>query len=180
MEARDRAGRVAPEVGVAVAEWYKALHDADLGAEALEFLGGEYETLSPEIIHETARRLGLDHLLVFRLAGESIERLKVALRSLPQVLNYNDFYRGNLALSREQELLRAVVFDYGLLGIGLCYSDCRNVVSSLGEGARDAFWAIYGPFSEREKTLDEEHGRPVQPVGGGKTQPPAWPEFVGV
>jgi hypothetical protein len=51
--------------------------------------------------------------------------------------------------------LRAVVFDYGLLGVGLRYSDCRNVVSSLGEGARDAFWAVCGPFSEREKTLDE-------------------------
>jgi hypothetical protein len=145
----------APDVGAAVAEWYRALHGADLGADAPEFLGSEYEALSPEGIRETANRLGLDHLSVFHLAAESVEELKAAIYSLPQVLNYNDFFWGNLALSRTQEPLRAVVFDHGLLGVGLRYSDCRNVVSSLGERARDAFGAVYGPYSGREKTLDE-------------------------
>ena len=107
--------------------------------DAPTFPGSEYDTLDPKIIRETASRLGLDHIPVFRLAVESIEKLKTAIHSLPQVLNYNDFYWGNLALSREREPLRAVVSDYGLPGIGLRYSDCRNVVSSLGEGARDAF-----------------------------------------
>lgn len=81
-----------PEVGAAVAEWYRALHGANLGTDTPEFLSSEYDTLDPENIRETAIRLGLDHLSVFRLAAESIERLKAALHSLPQVLNYNDFY----------------------------------------------------------------------------------------
>ncbi len=144
-----------PEVAAAVAEWYRALHDTDLGADAPAFLSRESDTLGPQVIHEMASRLGLDHLPAFRLAAESIERLKTAIRSLPQVLNYNDFHWSNLALSLEESPVRAVVFDYGLLGMGLRYSDCRNVVSSLGDRAGDAFWKAYGPFSEEEKTLDE-------------------------
>jgi hypothetical protein len=65
------------------------------------------------------------------------------------------FHWTNLALSRQQcTLVRAIVYDYHLLGIGLAYSDCRNVVSSLGEQARPAFWEAYGPVDEREAILD--------------------------
>jgi hypothetical protein len=78
------------------------------------------------------------------------------MRSLPETLNYNDFHWTNLALSRRSvPSPRAVVYDYHLLGIGLRYSDCRNVVGSLGDRAASAFWEAYGPVDEREKLLDE-------------------------
>jgi len=48
----------------------------------------------------------------------------------------------------------ALVFDYDLLGKGYVYGDLRNVCSSLGEKAREAFLAAYGPFDEKEIAVD--------------------------
>ena len=59
----------------------------------------------------------------------------------------------NLALSREQPV-RAIVFDYHLLGIGPAASDCRNVASSPRAGAAGAFWDTHGPVDEQEVVLD--------------------------
>ena len=47
------------------------------------------------------------------------------------------------------------MFDYHLLGLGLRYSDCRNVTGSLGPDAADAFWSAYGETDPREKILDD-------------------------
>lgn len=78
------------------------------------------------------------------------------MRSLPETLNYNDFCWKNLALSRSQgENLQAIVFDYHLMGLGLAYSDCRNVTGSLKGKARSSFRQTYGRVDEREKLLDE-------------------------
>lgn len=43
----------------------------------------------------------------------------------------NDLYWTDLALSRRLPL-QAIVFEYRLLGIGLAWHGCRNVVSALG------------------------------------------------
>ena len=51
--------------------------------------------------------------------------------------------------------IRAVVFDYHLLGLGLRYSDYRNVTGSLGPVAADAFRSAYGETDPREKVLDD-------------------------
>ena len=115
----------------------------------------EWESLNAEAVCETGRRLGLAHLHVWRLATENIETLTSAMRALPQVLNYNDFHWSNLALSLSRDPLRAVVYDYHLLGVGPRYSDCRNVANSLGEAARSASWQVYGTVDEREALLDE-------------------------
>ena len=149
------------ETGVAVANWYLALHSA--GREILadpartpDFLKREIDALDAETIVETGKQLGLDHDSVWELAADHIEALKGAMRSLPEPLNYNDFHWTNLALSRRREpSFRAIVYDYHLLGIGLRYSDCRNVVGSLGHQAGSAFWETYGPVDERERLLDE-------------------------
>ena len=50
--------------------------------------------------------------------------------------------------------MRAVVFDYDLLGLGLRYSDCRNVTGALGDGAAAAFRAAYGETDPVEEILD--------------------------
>jgi hypothetical protein len=100
------------------------------------FLEREVNSLDAETIIRIGKQLGLNHDLVWTLAAKHIEAIKDAMRSLPETLNYNDFHWTNLALSRRSvPSLRAVVYDYHLLGIGLCYSDCRNVVGSLGDRA---------------------------------------------
>jgi hypothetical protein len=148
-----------PETGAAVARWYLVLHSAGrklvVDSAAPGFLRREVDVLTVETIIETGRRLELADDPVWRLAADHIEAIKQAMRSLPETLNYNDFHWTNLALSRSEAPLRAVVFDYHLLGIGLRYSDCRNVIGSLGEWAMTAFWETYGPVDERERLLDE-------------------------
>ena len=148
------------ETGAAVAEWYRNLHAAGRTVladpqTAPGFLKREADALDAATILKTGEALGLAAYPVWRLAAEHIEALKHAMRSLPETLTYNDFHWTNLALSRTQKpARRAIVYDYHLLGIGLRYSDCRNVVGSLRGPARRAFWEVYGDPDEREVALD--------------------------
>lgn len=170
-----------PDVGVAVAEWYRALHAAGRRVLASPeqkpaFLQREADALTPAVVLETGQKLGLAADPVWRLAADSIEALVEAMRALPETLNYNDFHWSNLALSREQgQPLQAIVYDYHLLGIGLAYSDCRNVTSGLGGTAAAAFMEAYGPVDEQEALLDA----PVSVLSGlsvavQRPQLPAW------
>jgi hypothetical protein len=150
-----------PETGAAVANWYRVFHAA--GRELFidpaappAFLGREADALNADAVREIGEKLNLAHDPVWMLAQDLIEPIKEAMRSLPETLNYNDFHWTNLALSRHTvPQLDAIVFDYHLLGIGLRYSDCSNVVGSLGERAAAAFWETYGPVDEQERILDE-------------------------
>lgn len=147
-------------VGRAVARWYRVFHRR--GAELLarpagapSFLRREIDRLDSDSIHTAGRHLALEGQAGWRLAMAQIEPLKAAMRALPETLNYNDFYWTNLALSRTPGSERqAIVFDYHLLGIGVRFSDCRNVVGSLRGDAVAAFWQEYGPPDEREEILD--------------------------
>ena len=144
------------ETGSAVAAWYVALHSAGqrMVKEGIPaFLMREVDELTPASMLATGERLSLAHLPVWRVAAEHIERLTQAFRAYPETLNYNDFHWSNLALSRT-EPLRAVVFDYHLLGLGPAYCDIRNVHGSLSKRARAAFGAGYGPVDERVAALD--------------------------
>lgn len=147
-------------VGRAVARWYRVFHRR--GGDLLAcpdsppgFLTREIDRLDPDSIATAGRRLGVDGQRGWQLAMEHVEALKGTMRALPETLNYNDFYWTNLALSRAPDLEpQAIVFDYHLLGIGVRFSDCRNVVGSLGGEAVDAFRVEYGPEDEREEILD--------------------------
>jgi len=146
-------------VGRAVARWYRLFHDA---GEALlsqgspsNFLAREIDVLDPETVLLTGRALGLADLPVWGLAADHVELLKGAAARLSLTLNYNDFYWTNLALSRrEARELEAIVFDYHLLGMGMRYSDVRNVRFSLSGAAVPAFQEAYGPLDLREQILD--------------------------
>lgn len=156
----DKEEMARAETGVAVAEWYRCLHAA--GREIMSgptpppsFLQRECDALDAPGILRMGQRLGMPDNPVWQLAAEHLASLQAALRALDQTLNYNDFYWTNLALSRQSlPCPRAIVFDYHLLGIGLRYSDCRNVIGSLSGAARLAFWEAYGPVDEREALLD--------------------------
>ncbi len=146
--------------GTAVARWYRTLHH--FGSTLLQqnpsraaFLSAEYDALDAMSITRTAEQLGLAALKVWGLARQAVPVLKAALARFPQTICYNDFYWTNLALSRGTAQPEAIVFDYHLVGRGIPYSDCRNVLGSLGAEARKAFLAAYGSMDEQQATLDE-------------------------
>jgi hypothetical protein len=136
-----------PEVGTAVAGWYRLLHAAGRrliadpqGTPA--FLKRESDVLDAAVVRHIGERLQLPDNPVWELAATHPVELEQALRTLPTTLTYGDFHWTNLALSRDESRpLQAVVFDYHLLGIGPVYSDYRNVLSGLGEPARVTFSA---------------------------------------
>ena len=149
-----------PEVGVALAEWYRALHNAGstvrMGVDLRSsFLRREIDALTPASIQEVATRVrGSDKKKWSILAG-NIDRVRNAVMSSAETLTFNDFHWTNLALSRNERPIRATVFDFHLLGLGMRYSDCRNVTGSLGPDAADAFRSAYGETDPREEVLDD-------------------------
>jgi hypothetical protein len=147
--------------GLALAEWYRCLHQAGRASlsaknQDLSFLKREIDNLDPNSLLSAGTKLGLDHLPAWKLAMESIDTLTSIYRSLPHTFNYNDFAADNLALSPvDGDPLQAVVFDYDCFGIGLAYSDWRNVIYALKGQARDAFAHAYGEVNRSEKIIDE-------------------------
>lgn len=148
------------KVGVAVAEWYRALHDAGSTVRfevdpRSSFLRREIDALTHASIMEVAARVSRSDSSKWYTLADNVGRIRNAVMSSAETLAYNDFHWTNLALSRDGKPIRAVVFDYHLLGLGMRYSDCRNVTGSLGPDAADAFRSAYGETDPREKVLDE-------------------------
>ncbi|MDE2890444.1 MAG: phosphotransferase [Gemmatimonadota bacterium] len=148
------------DVGVALAEWYRTLHNADsavrLGVDhRSSFLRREIDALTPASIMGVAARIGGSDSTEWSILAGNIDRIRNAVMDSSETLTYNDFHWTNLALSRNERPVRAVVFDYHLLGLGMRYSDCRNVTGSLGPDAADAFRSAYGDTDPREEVLDE-------------------------
>ncbi len=147
-------------VGRAVAMWYRQLHQAgrkflSQTADPTGFLRREEAGLDAGTILTIGEKLGLSHLPVWRLCADHIEPLKRAIRAQATTLTYNDFHWSNLAVTYAKvKPVRAVMFDFHLLGIGMAYSDCRNVLSCLRASAADAFKEAYGLIDEREAVLD--------------------------
>ena len=148
-----------PEVGVALAAWYQALHGADWMSWTRQhepsLFRREIDELTPDSILEVASRIRSPYQSRWVALADNIGRIRNAAIASGETLTYNDFYWTNLALSRNVEPIRALVFDYHLLGLGLRYSDCRNVTGSLGPVAADTFQSVYGETDPREKVLDD-------------------------
>lgn len=148
-----------PEVGAALACWYRTLHDAGsrlrIRHTETTFLRREIEDLTPTSILDLAAKIGSSNRSEWITLTDSIDRIKNAAMASAETLTYNDFHWTNLALSRAEKPIRAIVFDYHLLGLGLRYSDYRNVLSSLGQNAAAAFRSGYGETDRREKVLDD-------------------------
>ncbi len=148
-----------PEVGVALAAWYQALHGADWRGWTRQhghlFMRREIDEISPASILEVASKVGGPYKSRWVTLADNIDRIRIAAITSAETLTYNDFHWTNLALSRNVKPISAVVFDYHLLGIGLRYSDYRNVTGSLGPVAADAFRSAYGETDPGEKVLDD-------------------------
>ena len=147
------------EVGVALAHWYQALHDAGsrfrMSQIESSFLRREIEELTPASILDAAAKVGGSNQSKWITLADNINRVKEAAMASDETVTYNDFHWTNLALSRDEKPIRAIVFDYHLLGLGLRYSDYRNVLGSLGPNAASAFRSEYGETDPREKVLDD-------------------------
>ncbi len=148
-----------PEVGVALAFWYRILHDVGsrlrMGQPETSFLRREIDELTPASIVDVATKVGGSGQSKWITLADKIDRIKNAAMASAETLTYNDFHWTNLSLSRKEKPIRAVVFDYHLLGLGLRYSDYRNVIGSLGPNAAVAFRSEYGETDPREKILDD-------------------------
>ena len=148
-----------PEVGVALASWYHALHGADWRGWTRQhgpsLVRREIDELTPDSILEVASRIRGPYQSRWVTLADNIDSIRNAAITSDETLTYNDFHWTNLALSPNAKPIRAVVFDYHLLGLGLRYSDCRNVTGSLAPVAADAFQSVYGETDPREKVLDD-------------------------
>jgi hypothetical protein len=148
------------ETGVALALWYRRLHEA--GRTVLEqqetmplALRPWIEELSEPALRAAGERLGIAEHVTWQMTIQSVETLKEKARACPQTFNYDDFAPENLALSRPPTAPRqAIVYDYDCFTIGLAASDWRNVMYSLEGDARQAFAETYGPICEIERLLD--------------------------
>lgn len=147
------------EVGVALAHWYQTLHDVGsrfrMSQTETVFLRREIEELTPASILDAAAKVGDSDRSKWITLADNIDRIKDAAMASAETVTYNDFHWTNLALSRDEKPIRAIVFDYHLLGLGLRYSDYRNVLGSLGRNAASAFRSEYGEADPREKVLDD-------------------------
>lgn len=149
------------EVGAAVGRWYKTFHQSgseflQQGLHGMSFLKRETASLNAQAVDEAARALGLVDNPVWKVVADSLNLLKHAESSLGVTLCYNDFHWSNLALTREGSgSVEAVVYDYHLLGVGMPYSDYRNVIGSLGLEAAAAFRDEYGYIDPRESVIDK-------------------------
>ncbi len=148
------------EGGVALAQWYRNLHNAGstvrLGDDPRSsFLWREIDALTRASILEVATRVSESDSSKWFTLADNIESVRYAVMASEETLTYNDFHWTNLALSRDGKPIRAVVFDYHLLGLGMRYSDYRNVTGSLGPDAADAFRSSYGETDPREEVLDD-------------------------
>ena len=148
-----------PEVGVALARWYRTLHGAGsrlrIRQTETTFLRREIENLTPASILDLAAKIGSSDRSEWITLADSIDRIKNAAMASAETLTYNDFHWTNLALARAEKPIRTIVFDYHLLGLGLRYSDYRNALSSLGQNAAAAFRSEFGETDPREKVLDD-------------------------
>jgi len=141
-----------PAVGTLVAAWYKTLHEKGREYAQSHAMYDECDMLTPENLALIGEKTGAMDFPIWPVLMEALPRIREAALSLPRTLTYNDFYYTNLALARDKSA--ALVFDYDLLGKGYVYGDIRNVCSSLGEKAKEAFLAAYGPYDESEIAID--------------------------
>ncbi len=147
------------ETGVALAVWYRRLHEAGLTAfqqqETMPVaLRRWIDDLNEAALRLAGEKLGLAENVIWQMVIQSVETLKKKARACPQTFNYEDFAAENLALSRETAPLQAIVYDYDCFTVGMAASDWRNVMYSLEGAARQAFAETYGPVSEIERALD--------------------------
>lgn len=143
-----------PGVTANLAQWYRRLHDASgmiLNAETNWY--SEYGLLTPENLQLVAEKTGTAEMPFWSALTDQFDRLWAIIQSLEPVVNYNDFYYTNMAVSRNGQ--EAIMFDYNCMGKGFRAADLRNVCYSMEPAAARAFLESYGPVPEYEYRVDD-------------------------
>lgn len=138
-----------------IAEWYKLLHinSIDYVNKYGSELYDETDFITRDNIEFIKEKTGTQSMSVWKIIDHNFDVIVSKIRSLPRVLTYNDFYYTNLIVAKDKT--SSFMFDYNLLGKGYVYSDIRNVCSSLGENAKNAFLEAYGEFDKKEIIVDD-------------------------
>jgi hypothetical protein len=142
-----------PNVAKLIAEWYKLLHKKGRDYAQTHYLYDECDAITLENISTVKHKTDTADYSVWTVIEENFETIMSMIMSLPRTLTYNDFYYTNLVVSRSGKT--AMMFDYNLLGKGYVYSDIRNVCSSLGAEAKEAFTTAYGAIDKFESAVDD-------------------------
>jgi len=142
-----------PAIAVLVAAWYRKLHENGREYAQTHELYDECDHITPENLAMIGEKTGAKEYPIWPVLTERLPQIKAAAMALPRTLTYNDFNYTNFAVARGKSA--ALVFDYDLLGKGYVYADIRNVCSSLGKKAKEAFLVAYGPFDESEIAVDK-------------------------
>lgn len=143
-----------PEIAVRLAQWYKQLHTAGKAYVAVNAAAmyDETDAITPENMRHAARRTHTENHPVWALLRENFAAVQARILALERTLTYNDFYYTNMIVAKDRSA--ALMFDYNLLGKGYAYADLRNVTSSLGSAAGDAFVQAYGGYDPAEALVD--------------------------
>ena len=138
-----------------IAEWYKLLHtrSKDFSENYSAELYDETDFITRDNIEFIKEKTGTQNLPVWKLINDNFDIIVSKIKSLPRVFTYNDFYYTNLIVAKDKS--SAFMFDYNLLGKGYVYSDIRNVCSTLGEDAKNAYLETYGEFDKSEIIVDD-------------------------
>ncbi len=143
-----------PAVAVRLAAWYKQLHEYGRSFVAAHGQGmyDETDCITPENMDAAAVKTGTADHPVWALLRVHFAELAQKAASVQRTLTYNDFYYTNMIVAKDKSA--AFMFDYNLLGKGYAYADLRNVTSSLGHEAGQAFLKAYGGYNPAEEAFD--------------------------
>ena len=144
-----------PSVIRAIAKWYRILHAQGRGYVKKHGAGmyEEWDLITPENIRAVREKFGLEGSSGLQEFTRRYEEIRGMMDSAPRTITYNDFYYTNLAVRKD--LTQALMFDYNLLGKGICASDIRNVTCWFTDEGRDLFLSEYGEADRRLMLLDD-------------------------
>ena len=143
-----------PDIAARLAQWYKRLHAAGGAyvASSGAALYDETDVITPENMRYAAKQTHTEINPVWAFLDENFAAVRARIAALCRTLTYNDFYYTNMIVAKDRSA--AFMFDYNLLGKGYVYADLRNVTSSLGSAAGDAFLQAYGDYDSAEILVD--------------------------
>ncbi|MBE0600898.1 MAG: hypothetical protein IH607_03865, partial [Firmicutes bacterium] len=143
-----------PAVAEKLAAWYWQLHEYGKAYVSAHGQGmyDETDCITQENMQAVAEKTGTAGSAAWALLMENFSAVTQKAASVGRTLTYNDFYYTNMIVAKDRSA--AFMFDCNLLGKGYVYADLRNVTSSLGREAGQAFRKAYGAFDPVEEAID--------------------------
>lgn len=134
-----------------LAIWYRLLHEKGRDYIKTHHTGfyDEADLFTVENIRAVRQKYKMESEPVWQILLDNYDGIRRVWDSTEKTITYNDFYYTNFIVAKDRT--SAFMFDYNLLGKGYVYADIRNVCSSLGSEAQNAFLSAYRFAAENEK-----------------------------